>query len=45
VSTLHLREGKWVQDQGECAASSFQPARREKLKDKIVLLFSIGQAF
>ena len=45
VSTLHLREGKWVQDQSECAASSFQPARREKLKDKIVLLFSIGQAF
>lgn len=45
ASTLHLREGKWVQDQAECAASSFQPARREKLKDKIVLLFSIGQAF
>ena len=45
VSTLHLRDGKWVQDQGECTASTFQPARREKLKDKIVLLFSIGQAF
>lgn len=45
VSTLHRRQGKWVQDLGECAASSFRPARRQKLSDKIVLLFSIGQAF
>ena len=45
VSTLHLRGGKWVQEQSECAVPSFQPARRQKLSDKIVLLFSIGQAF
>ena len=45
VSTIHLRNGKWVQDQGECASSTFRPARRERLADKIVLLFSIGQAF
>jgi outer membrane protein assembly factor BamA len=45
VSTLHLRGGKWVQEQSECATPSFQPARRQKLSDKIVLLFSIGQAF
>lgn len=45
VSTLHKREGKWVQDQEECRSVSFQPARRQKLFDKIVLLFSIGQAF
>ena len=45
VSTIHLRNGKWVQNQGECAASNFRPAKRERLADKIVLLFSIGQAF
>ncbi|HET9004376.1 MAG TPA: BamA/TamA family outer membrane protein, partial [Gemmatimonadaceae bacterium] len=45
VSTLHKREGKWVQEQAECRSVSFQPARRQKLFDKIVLLFSIGQAF
>ena len=45
VSTIHLRDGKWVQDQGECVSSNFRPAKREHLTDKIVLLFSIGQAF
>jgi len=45
VSTLHRRGGRWVQNQNECQTPSFQPARRQKLSDKIVLLFSIGQAF
>jgi len=45
VSTLHKRGGKWVQNQDECESPTFQPARRRKLSDKIVLLFSIGQAF
>jgi outer membrane protein insertion porin family/translocation and assembly module TamA len=45
ASTLHKRGGRWVQDQSECAASGFQPARRRNFYDKIVLLFSIGQAF
>lgn len=45
VSTLHKRGGKWVQDANECENPTFQPAHRQKLSDKIVLLFSIGQAF
>ncbi|MFL5560715.1 MAG: outer membrane protein assembly factor [Gemmatimonadaceae bacterium] len=45
ISTLHKRDGRWVQDTGECGAPSFQPARRQRFADKIVLLFSIGQAF
>jgi surface antigen Omp85-like protein len=45
VSTLHMRGGKWQQDASECTSSGFQPARRQRLADKIVLLFSIGQAF
>ena len=45
ISTLHLRGGKWVQEQDECTVPTFQPARRHRLTDKIVLLFSIGQAF
>ena len=45
VTTLHKRDGKWVQNGGECEDPTFQPARRKRLSDKIVLLFSIGQAF
>jgi hypothetical protein len=45
VSTLHKRGGKLEHEQSESATPSFQPARRQKLSDKIVLLFSIGQAF
>lgn len=45
VSTIHLRGGRWVQDQSECTSSSFRPAARRRLSDRIVLLFSIGQAF
>jgi outer membrane protein assembly factor BamA len=45
ISTLHKRDGRWVQDAGECGSSTFQPARRQRFADKIVLLFSIGQAF
>jgi hypothetical protein len=45
ISTLHKRGGRWVQDPGECGTSTFQPARRQRFADKIVLLFSIGQAF
>lgn len=45
VSTLHRRGGNWVQDQSECSASNFRPAERLHFSDKIVLLFSIGQAF
>ena len=45
ISTLHKRGGRWVQDAGECGTTTFQPARRRRFADKIVLLFSIGQAF
>ena len=45
ISTLHKRDGRWVQDADECNTTTFQPARRQRFADKIVLLFSIGQAF
>ena len=43
VVTYNQAEGRWTQDASQCA--SFQPEQRKRFWDRVVLQFSIGQAF
>lgn len=43
ATLVTLREGRWTQDESQCA--SFQPEQRKRFWDRVVLQFSIGQAF
>ncbi|HEX2781827.1 MAG TPA: BamA/TamA family outer membrane protein [Gemmatimonadaceae bacterium] len=45
VATVRRVNGVWQQDRSECSSSGFRPDKRRALSDRIVLLFSIGQAF
>ena len=45
VATVRRVNGVWQQDRAECNASAFRPDRKTSFRDRIVLLFSIGQAF
>ena len=44
-ATVKRVNGVWQQDRAECNASAFRPNRKSSFLDRIVLLFSIGQAF
>ena len=45
VATVRRVNGVWQQDRAECNASAFRPDPKKSFRDRIVLLFSIGQAF
>ena len=45
VATVSRVNGVWSQASTECSASAFRPNKRTALRDRIVLLFTIGQAF
>ena len=45
VATVTRVNGVWSQSSSECSASAFRPNKRTALRDRIVLLFTIGQAF
>jgi outer membrane protein insertion porin family/translocation and assembly module TamA len=45
VATVRRVGGVWQQDRSECSASGFRPEKQTAFRDRIVLLFSIGQAF
>lgn len=42
-TVVTYRDGRWTQDESQCA--SFQPEQRKRFWDRVVLQFSIGQAF